>query len=89
MGAKWLLALGIAGIADALDLFFDLPADATLVGIPITIALDAGVMVALMSLMENKSNWWSMLPALIVEAIPGIGLFPTWAAVVIGMKNKF
>lgn len=46
---------------------------------PLQIAVDVATALLLWMLMGWR--WW-MLPALIAEAIPGLGLFPTWTLVV-------
>lgn len=46
---------------------------------PLQIAIDVATALALWFL----CGWrWPLLPALIVEAIPGLSLFPTWSVVV-------
>ena len=46
---------------------------------PLQIAIDVATALALWFL----CGWrWPLLPALIVEAIPGLSLFPTWSLVV-------
>lgn len=45
---------------------------------PAQVAVDVATAIALWMLMGWR---WPMLPALIAEAIPGLGLFPTWTLV--------
>jgi hypothetical protein len=70
----WLVAMG----ADALQLaVFPLFVEGAMS--PVDAVLDAVVAVALVRLL----GWhWAFLPTLMVEALPGADLFPTWTAAV-------
>ena len=70
----WLVAIG----ADALQLaVFPLFAEGALS--PADAVLDAVVAVVLIRLL----GWhWAFLPTLMIEALPGADLFPTWTAAV-------
>ena len=70
----WLVAIG----ADALQLAVT-PLFAEGALSPADAILDAVVAVALVRLL----GWhWAFLPTLLVEAVPGADLFPTWTAAV-------
>lgn len=45
---------------------------------PVQIAVDLATALVLWMLL---GWWWPMLPALIAEAMPGLGVFPTWTLV--------
>jgi hypothetical protein len=65
-------ALAVALVSDVLSVGFELVP-------PLQLALDGATALALWGL----CGWrWPLLPALIVEAIPGLALFPTWSLVV-------
>ena len=65
-------ALAVALVSDLLSVAFEFVP-------PLQIALDVATALALWAL----CGWrWLLLPALIVEAIPGLALFPTWSLVV-------
>src|SRR6516164_145753 len=70
----WLIALG----ADALQLAV-LPLFAEGALSPVDAVLDLGVGLTLVRLL----GWhWAFLPTLLIEALPGADLFPTWTAAV-------
>ena len=70
----WMVALG----ADALQLAV-IPMFAEGALSPVDAVLDAVVAVALVRLL----GWhWAFLPTLMIEALPGADLFPTWTAAV-------
>jgi len=70
----WLVAIG----ADALQLAVT-PLFAAGALSPADAVLDAVVAVALVRLL----GWhWAFLPTLLIEAVPGADLFPTWTAAV-------
>lgn len=67
-----LLALGIAGASDALSL-------AAAFAPPLEWVLDGATALALFAVLGFR---WSLLPVLVVEAVPGLAAFPTWLLVV-------
>jgi hypothetical protein len=70
----WLIAMG----ADALQ-WAVLPLFAEGALSPVDAVLDAAVAIILVRLL----GWhWAFLPAVLMEAIPGADLFPTWTAAV-------
>jgi hypothetical protein len=66
------LALAVALVSDALAVWVELLP-------PVQIALDVGTALLLFSILGFR---WALLPPLVVEAIPGLGLFPTWLVAV-------
>ena len=74
------LAFGVAAISDAISI----PSEAIL---PLEWALDGATAVALLFILGFH---WQFVPALIVEAIPGLAVFPSWIAAVfaiVGMSR--
>jgi len=69
------LAFGVAAVSDVLAM-------ATVIAPPLQIALDAATAVALFVILGRR---WALLPGLIVEAIPGMGVFPVWVLVVLSI----
>ena len=70
----WLIAMG----ADALQ-WAVLPLFAEGALSPVDAVLDAAVAITLVRLL----GWhWAFLPTLLIEAMPGADLFPTWTAAV-------
>ncbi len=70
----WLVAIG----ADALQLAV-LPLFVEGALSPLDLVLDAAVAMTLVRLL----GWhWAFLPTLMIEALPGADLFPTWTAAV-------
>lgn len=77
------IALGIAGLADLIQLgFFPAFAEGVL-SIPDDI-LDIIVCIALFIALGFK---WRILAAFIVELVPGVALFPSWTAVVLSIPT--
>jgi hypothetical protein len=73
--AKMALAFGVAAVSDVLAI-------ATVIAPPLQIALDAATAIALFVILGRR---WALLPGLIVEAIPGMGVFPVWVLVVLSI----
>jgi hypothetical protein len=74
-GAKIVIAFGVAAVSDALSLW------ASLV-LPLQWALDLATAVILFLVLGRR---WALLPGLIAEAIPGMGIFPVWLLVVLSI----
>jgi hypothetical protein len=70
--AKLAIAFGVAGVSDLLSIW------ATFAP-PLQWALDVGTAFALFLILGRR---WALLPGLITEAIPGMGIFPVWILVV-------
>ena len=49
---------------------------------PLQMCIDAGTVLALLLILGFH---WQLIPALIVEAIPGLAMFPSWMAAVIAI----
>ena len=49
---------------------------------PVQLGVDAATVLVLLLILGFR---WQLVPALIVEAIPGLALFPTWIAAVIAI----
>jgi hypothetical protein len=69
------VALAIAGISDILSAFVT-------VAPPVAWGVDVATAVLLFVVL----GWnWLLLPGLVMEAIPGIGVFPFWCVVVVAI----
>jgi hypothetical protein len=77
---KYVAALAAAGISDALSVAVEVIP-------PLEIAVDISTALVIWALLGWR---WTMLVALVAEAIPGLALFPTWIMVVLayGMFPK-
>jgi hypothetical protein len=73
--AQMAFAFGVAAVSDVLAM-------ATVIAPPLQIALDAATALALFLVLGRR---WALLPGLIVEAIPGMGVFPVWVLVVLSI----
>jgi hypothetical protein len=69
------LALGVAAVSDVLSFAIDFI-------LPLQWALDLATAILLFLILGRR---WALLPGLIAEAIPGIGVFPVWFLVVISL----
>jgi len=69
------VALAIAGVSDVLSAFVT-------VAPPVAWGVDVATAVLLFMVL----GWnWLLLPGLVMEAIPGIGVFPFWLVVVVAI----
>lgn len=69
---RLVLAFAIAAVADALSVFLSLTP-------PLEWTLDGMTALALFTVL----GWqWALLPGLVMEAIPGLSVFPFWILVV-------
>ena len=66
------LAFGVAAVSDILSFW-------TVIAPPVQWALDVGTAFILFLILGRR---WALLPGLIAEAIPGMGVFPVWILVV-------
>lgn len=73
--AKLAMAFAVAGISDLLSFL-------TVIATPVQLALDAGTAFLLFLILGRR---WALLPGLIAEAIPGMGVFPVWVLVVLSI----
>jgi hypothetical protein len=66
------IAFGVAAVSDVLSIWtVPLP--------PLQLALDVATAIVLFVILGRR---WALLPGLIAEAIPGMGIFPVWILVV-------
>ena len=72
---KIALAFAVAAISDFFSIWTDFL-------VPVQLAID-GVTALLLFLILGRR--WALLPGLIAEAIPGIGVFPVWVLVVLSI----
>jgi len=73
--AKLAIAFGVAAVSDVFSIWL------TLVP-PIQWTLDLATAAALFLLLGRR---WALLPGLVAEAIPGMGVFPVWVLVVLSI----
>ncbi len=73
--ARFAIAFGVAAISDFLSMWTEFVP-------PIQWAIDLGTAGLLFLILGRR---WALLPGLIVEAIPGMGVFPVWVLVVISI----
>jgi hypothetical protein len=65
---RWFLALAIAGVSDVVSIFAELIA-------PLQWGVDVATALLLFAVVGPR---WQLLPALLVEAVPGLAIFPSW-----------
>jgi hypothetical protein len=70
--ARLILAFAVAAVSDILAFW-------TVISPPVQWALDVGTAFILFLILGKR---WALLPGLIAEAIPGMGIFPVWILVV-------
>jgi hypothetical protein len=73
--AKMAIAFGVAAVSDALSIWVTFAP-------PFEWALDLATAFALFLILGRR---WALLPGLIAEAIPGMGIFPVWLLVVLSI----
>jgi hypothetical protein len=73
--ARLAIAFGVATLSDFLSFW-------TTIAPPLQWALDLGTAFALFLILGRR---WALLPGLIAEAIPGMGVFPVWILVVLSI----
>ena len=69
------VAFGVAAVSDLFAIF-------TTIAPPAQVALDVGTAAVLFLILGRR---WALLPGLIAEAIPGMGVFPVWILVVLSI----
>jgi hypothetical protein len=69
------LAFGVAAVSDVLSIWVTFAP-------PIEWALDLATAFALFLILGRR---WALLPGLVAEAIPGMGIFPVWVLVVLSI----
>ena len=73
--AKMATAFGVAAVSDVLSIWLTFAP-------PFQWALDLATAFALFLILGRR---WALLPGLIAEAIPGVGVFPVWVLVVLSI----
>jgi len=73
--ARLAIAFAVAAVSD----FFSFCAT---IAPPAQWALDVGTAVALFLILGRR---WALLPGLVAEAIPGMGVFPVWILVILSI----
>jgi len=74
-GMRMAMAFGVAGVSDVLSMWLTFAP-------PFEWALDMATAFALFLILGKR---WALLPGLIAEAIPGMGIFPVWVLVVLSI----
>ena len=72
---KMALAFGVAAASDALSIWVTFAP-------PVQWTLDLATAIALYVIFGKR---WALLPGLLVEAVPGMGVFPWWVLVVLSI----
>lgn len=73
--ARSALAFAVAAVSDFLSIW-------TTIALPIQWLLDLSTAGALFLILGRR---WALLPGLVAEAIPGVGVFPVWILVVLSI----
>ena len=73
--ARLAIAFAVAAVSDILSFW-------TVIAVPVQWALDVGTAVVLFLILGRR---WALLPGLVAEAIPGMGIFPVWILVVLSI----
>ena len=73
--ARFAFAFGVAAVSDFLSMWTEFAP-------PLQWAIDLGTAGLLFLILGRR---WALLPGLIVEAIPGMGVFPVWVLVVMSL----
>ena len=73
--AQMALAFGIAAVSDVFSIWLTFAP-------PFQWALDVATAFALFLILGRR---WALLPGLVTEAIPGMGVFPVWVLVVLSI----
>jgi hypothetical protein len=72
---RFAMALGLAAVSDFLSFWISF-------ALPIQWLLDLGTAGLLFLILGRR---WALLPGLVAEAIPGVGVFPVWVLVVLSL----
>jgi len=73
--AQMAVAFGVAAVSDVASIW------ATFAP-PLQWVIDAATAIALFVILGRR---WALLPGLVAEAIPGVGVFPVWVLVVLSI----
>lgn len=69
------MALGLAAVSDFLSFWISF-------ALPVQWLLDLATAALLFLILGRR---WALLPGLVAEAIPGVGVFPVWVLVVLSI----
>jgi hypothetical protein len=72
---RWAIAFAVAAASDAISFWAEIV-------LPLQWALDLATAFLLFLILGRR---WALLPGLIAEAIPGLGVFPVWLLVVLSI----
>ncbi|MGH9678708.1 MAG: hypothetical protein ACRD4Y_02030 [Candidatus Acidiferrales bacterium] len=73
--AKMAIAFAVAAASDVLAIWIAIAP-------PLQVALDVATAIVLFLILGRR---WALLPGLVAEAIPGMGVFPVWVLVVLSL----
>jgi hypothetical protein len=73
--ARFAMAFGVAAVSDFLSIWSSF-------ALPVQWLLDLGTAGLLFLILGRR---WALLPGLVAEAIPGVGVFPVWVLVVVSI----
>jgi predicted membrane metal-binding protein len=73
--ARFAMAFAVAAVSDFLSIFTEFAP-------PVQWLVDLGTAGLLFLILGRR---WALLPGLVVEAIPGMGVFPVWILVVLSL----
>lgn len=73
--ARMAIAFAVAAASDVLAMW-------TVIAPPLQVALDFATAIILFVILGRR---WALLPGLVAEAIPGMGVFPVWVLVVLSI----
>src|SRR6202162_4775048 len=73
--AKMAIAFGVAAVSDVFSMWLTFAP-------PFQWALDIATAFALFLILGRR---WALLPGLVMEAVPGMGVFPVWVLVVLSI----
>ncbi|TAM78750.1 MAG: hypothetical protein EPN47_20415 [Acidobacteria bacterium] len=74
--ARFAAAFGVAALSDFFSIWVDF-------ALPLQWLLDLGTAGLLFLILGRR---WALLPGLVGEAIPGVGVFPVWVLVVLSIS---
>lgn len=72
---RFAMAFAVAAVSDFLSIWAE-------IALPIQWLLDLSTAGALFLILGRR---WALLPGLVAEAIPGVGVFPVWVLVVLSI----
>jgi hypothetical protein len=72
---RFAMAFGVAAVSDFLSIWLEF-------ALPLQWVLDLGTAGLLFLILGRR---WALLPGLVAEAIPGMGVFPVWVLVVLSI----